>query len=227
MVGQTIGASEIEVVVVNDGGESPAQLLRGQELRAALIETPGTGQVPARALALQAARAERIALLDDDDTWEPDHLERLLAALGDGRGLVCSWGSLDLYRSGDLVERRSFHPEFHPGLLRRTNPILASSVVYRRSLHDQLGGFDPALPYYWDWDWYLRVQSCARITMLPRQTVRVRVNLDGGNTSDPGNPAIAANLALLCRKHDLGTLPVHNFLSALDQGSLWSAGGEP
>ena len=29
--------------------------------------------------------------------------------------------------------------------------------AYRRSLHAAIGAVDESLPFYWDWDWYLRV----------------------------------------------------------------------
>ena len=45
-------------------------------------------------------------------------------------------------------------------------------MSYRRSIHNVLGQFDESIPYYWDWDWYLRVarggfKLCPRHGDLP------------------------------------------------------------
>ena len=59
----------------------------------------------------------------------------------------------------------------------RDNTILISGVVYRRSLHDSLGPFDESLPFYWDWDWYLRVARAGSFAdSLQRPVVAIRVH---------------------------------------------------
>jgi GT2 family glycosyltransferase len=89
--------------------------------------------------------------------------------------------------------------------LAHDNTILISGVCYRAALHLGLGGFDPALPYYADWDWYLRVaRAGGRMVRIASPGVAIRIH--GGNTSAQAESARAANLSLLARKHGLGLL---------------------
>ena len=75
---------DIEVIVVVDG-EEPRETLDAlaavDDARLSVLR-PGRqlGNAGARNLGIEAARAPWIALLDDDDLWMPDKLERQLAA---------------------------------------------------------------------------------------------------------------------------------------------------
>jgi hypothetical protein len=87
--------------------------------------------------------------------------------------------------------------------LARDNTILISAVCYKKSLHQSLGKFDETLPYYWDWDWYLRVaRAGARLDHCAESVVDIRVHAQNmsGNSN---NIARKNNLELLCAKHNL------------------------
>lgn len=43
--------------------------------------------------------------------------------------------------------------------------------MYRRSLHDTLGYFDPDVHNYWDWDFYLRAAKQHRVKRVPCASV--------------------------------------------------------
>ena len=61
--------------------------------------------------------------------------------------------------------------------LTRDNTILISAVVYRRDLHAALGAFDESLPFYWDWDWYLRVARAGHdLLHIESPVVAIRVH---------------------------------------------------
>ena len=101
--------------------------------------------------------------------------------------------------------------------LTRDNTILISGVVYRRSLHDELGPFDESLPFYWDWDWYLRVARAGHeLTHIPRPVVAIRVharNMSGESLERQRR----ANLDEFSTKHGLPPIPLKNHLDiALD-----------
>src|SRR5262245_28673169 len=74
--------SDFDVVVVNDGGEWPAGCalsIVGWPMR--LLHQEHRGPAAARNAVLSASDSEFVAYLDDDDEWQPDHLESLLALL--------------------------------------------------------------------------------------------------------------------------------------------------
>ena len=92
------------------------------------------------------------------------------------------------------------------------NTILISTICYHRSLHEKLGLFDEALPYYWDWDWYLRVvKADFRLERSNRSATAIRVhphNMSGNNNIKDRQ----SNLDLLVKKHSLGKIKLKNHL---------------
>jgi glycosyltransferase involved in cell wall biosynthesis len=197
----------VEILIVDDGNGVPAFADR----RVVVLKNFERGPVPARNLGVERARAGIIAFLDDDDLWHDEsHLAVACAAIKAGADFTFADGVLE-YADGASSVPFSFDAD--EASLMKDNTILISAVCYRRSLHRQLGSFDEALPYYWDWDWYLRVARCgARLQRLQTSSVTIRVH--AGNMS--GKDAVAArrkNLDLLIEKHGLGAIELKNHAS--------------
>jgi len=79
-------ASELEVIVVDDGSALPVaaslSMVRDSRLRV-ISHDRNRGTAAARQTALRAARAPLISHLDADDTWEHNYLEAVLPRLED------------------------------------------------------------------------------------------------------------------------------------------------
>lgn len=79
---------KLDVIVVDDGSPSPADLELGASsfagVRIRVVKRPNGGPAAARNTGLDARskQAEYIAFLDSDDQWAPDHLDRAIATLG-------------------------------------------------------------------------------------------------------------------------------------------------
>ena len=95
--------------------------------------------------------------------------------------------------------------------------ILISGVVYRRNLHAALGAFDESLPFYWDWDWYLRVaRSGHSLTHIRMPVVAIRVhaqNMSGESLESQRR----INLDRFSTKHALPPIPLKNHLDIATQ----------
>lgn len=200
-----------EVLVVNDGKDVVPAF---PDPRILILDNSCAGAIRARNLGIREARGDYIAFLDDDDWWTDDrHLELALAAHA---GFTFSDGELVFMDGSPPLE---FAFDATAETLSRDNTILISSICYRRDLHDRLGLFDEALPYYADWDWYLRVaRSGVSFRRIAAATVAIRVH--AANTS--GDQLVAerrANLDLLSQKHGLGPIPLKNHLSLARESS--------
>ncbi len=78
--------ADIEVVAVNDASDDDTaailDALMREDARVRVITlAENGGAANARNVGVREARADRIAFLDSDDLWEPDKLERQLAAM--------------------------------------------------------------------------------------------------------------------------------------------------
>ncbi len=205
--------AEFEIVVVDDGaggGLASAAALGDPRVRA--VSSGMQGQVPARVLGVATARGDRIAFLDDDDWWaEPDHLARLAAAMTVTPALAYASGSV-VVEDADMrpVEEMPFVAAATVETLARDNTLIVSGLLYDRRLHDELGPFDASFPYYWDWDWYLRVAR-AGVPLLNSGGSAARVSARHGSVSSDANIAARrADLDRLEAKHGLQPIPLRN-----------------
>ncbi|WP_395684694.1 glycosyltransferase family 2 protein [Aestuariivirga sp.] len=198
-----------EIIVVDDGtGAKEAVGPLHPLIR--VLDNKQRGPVPARNLGVAEAKADLICFLDDDDWFiDKDYLAYATHACANGADFCYTDGRL-VFEDG----RPDLPFEFHAdaSTLTRDNTILISGVVYRRSLHDGLGFFDEALPYYWDWDWYLRVARAGHaLTHIERSSVAIRVharNMSGESLEVERR----RNLMLFSTKHGLPPLPLKNHL---------------
>jgi glycosyltransferase involved in cell wall biosynthesis len=198
--------SHLELIIVNDGEIAVPEF---EDPRVRILNSGQAGAVPARNLGASQARGDAIAWLDDDDVWTDTHF---LSACADCLNATSDF----VFGDGALVfpdgTQKAFAKNASPESLRRDNTILISAVCYRRSLHQSLGMFDTSLPYYWDWDWYLRVAKTDHLmTRLMTPVVDIRIHQN--NMSGDGNAALrAANLKLLCDKHGLPEIPLKSHI---------------
>ena len=135
-----------------------------------IIQTPGLGLPAARNRAVREASGEFIAILDGDDFWMPEKLERQFPAFARGGkiGLVYS-DFVDFSRDdaadGRVITVRRFNPESAHQLrdyFVHDGPIMPSTLVVRRSVFDDVGLFDESLLIGQDTAFCLRVATSWR-----------------------------------------------------------------
>jgi glycosyltransferase involved in cell wall biosynthesis len=176
---QTAFENVLEIIVVNDGSRDASELvlerLAGEIEKVRLIETPGLGQSAARNHALREARGEWIAILDGDDFWTPEKLERQLPAFARGERIGLVYGdfvdfSRDDAADGRVITVRRFHPgssNHHRDYFVHDGPIMPSTVVIRRAVFDDVGLFDESLRIGEDAEFHLRVAERWRFCHVP------------------------------------------------------------
>jgi GT2 family glycosyltransferase len=156
-----------ELCLVDDASTSPQvgqTLARAQQrdprIRVIRRESNG-GIVAASNDALAMARGEFVALLDHDDELHPQALARVEKA-------IAATPDADyVYTDEDKIDadgRRSapfFKPDWSPERM-RTQMYSCHLSVMRRSLVEEVGGFDPEFEGSQDWDLVLKVTERAR-----------------------------------------------------------------
>ena len=144
-----------------------------------------------------------VAILDDDDWWEPDHLERCLA-LAESRRL--DMVAAPFLRIEENAEPR---PVIPPRSLRASsflvgNPgIQGSTLVCRLSVLLEAGLFDESLPSCTDRDLCIRISELpdVRYGVTAHPTVHHFACRSRPRLSTPRSPARLAGLDGFFRKH--------------------------
>ena len=198
--------NQFELLIVNDGDTDIACF---QDKRVRVLNNEQRGPVRARNFGVAEAKGDYIAFLDDDDFFiDTAHLTRANAALSDFAEFSFADGTM-YFPDGT---KKLFSRKADKQSLRIDNTILISTVCYRRSLHKELGILDEALPYYWDWDWYLRVAFADfRMERSDRAAAAIRVhpqNMSGNSNLEERQ----ANLDLFVAKHNLRNVTLKNHL---------------
>jgi glycosyltransferase involved in cell wall biosynthesis len=216
-----------EIVVVNDGGavadggrETLRSLARGAPVRGVAL-LPGLGQVAARNVGVAVARASHVALLDDDDAWLPDHLAALATALADGAALAHTDAEVALvdrsHSPWRVLDRRLFALAWDEAFARRYNPVIPSSLAYRRDLHARLGPFSTASGHHWDWEFLLRALAAGeRPRRVARATALYSVDSAGANESARADE-MRDSVRRLAQARGLATTHPHTFWTMLDE----------
>jgi hypothetical protein len=150
LLAQTVRPAQI--VVVNDGcTDRSVERLAPLRERIALLHQPNAGCSAARNSGIAELRTEWIALADADNVWHPDRLEHLRAFLVEhpevdwvsGQYRALSAGTreetLPAWCGGDAVLGYFEQVEDTRGL------NCADTLVMRRSLFEEIGGFPPRL----------------------------------------------------------------------------------
>ena len=198
---------DLELLIVNDGAIAISPF---DDPRVRVLNNAEAGAVPARNLGVGQACGEMIAFLDDDDVWtDRNFLKSATEVLAEGVDFVFGDGAM-VYPDGR--PSRPFAFDANSNSLAIDNTILISAVCYKRSLHQTLGLFDETLPYYWDWDWYLRVARAGyELRRIERPVVNIRIhqhNMSGTtNARERRN-----NLDLFSTIHALGNLELKSHL---------------
>jgi glycosyltransferase involved in cell wall biosynthesis len=151
-----------EVIVCDDGStDATADVLAGFGDRIQVFRQPNRGESAAKNAAVRAASGDFVVILDADDRWDPRRLRRLgdLAAARPDLDLLTTdaWFLVDGERRGRFYAAAGAFPvrEQSTEILRRN--FFFSHVAARRTAWLASGGFDPAVAWAADWDFWLRL----------------------------------------------------------------------
>ena len=161
----------IELIVVNDGSTDDTEGVARSYPEVRFFSQWNEGPASARNLGARHARGEYLALLDDDDEWLRNKIERQMGVLArDSR--VAALGARKVLvvvdSAGNELSRRVDHrvdgrlEEVFFTRLMRGNRIPLSSVVLRQATFEEMGGFDLSIPPCTDRDLWLRMAASGK-----------------------------------------------------------------
>lgn len=145
----------LEFIVVDDGStDDTADIAAVFSDHIRYVRQPNQGPAAARNRGIEIAQGEFLAFLDVDDLWGDSILHRLVGYLeahpevGIAQGLI---QQMHLVRTNSKSHPKIFMPVSEPYQF-----INIGSAVYRKTVFDKVGLFDPDLRDNEDTDWFVR-----------------------------------------------------------------------
>lgn len=150
-----------ELIVVDDGStDATGDRLARYGDRITVIKQANRGVSAARNTGIQSASGEFIALLDSDDVWLAQKLERQIDFFRTcPQAMICQTEEIWI-RNGVRVNPGKRHKKHSGMIFEKTLPLCLvspSAVMMRKSLIDEVGLFDESLPACEDYDLWLRI----------------------------------------------------------------------
>jgi glycosyltransferase involved in cell wall biosynthesis len=187
---------DLELIVIDDGSrDNSLEILQGfTDPRLKVMPQENQGAHAAINRGFHAASGEYLAVLNSDDAFHPQRLEKLLAALkaepdgvlagshieivdDQGKALGVKHGYLDCPPWSLEDESRSFRvgDDLHAALLTENYYATTSNFLFPHRVFEQMGYFRP-LRYVHDWDFALRLSERGQLLLLPEPLIRYRMH---------------------------------------------------
>lgn len=191
-------------VIVNDGGDKKAieELLAEYpaERRKVVHNKETLGLTNALNTGIQAVSSEYIAMLDDDDSLHKDRLKDAVEYLDkhpNEVGVVNIMDKIIEEVDGDSIKELSrdrWHAEMQAVSLYKQcldNYLSNGAFTYRRTLYDELNGYDETLPAAEDWDFGVRTLLKYDVEILPTAHALYYYHHRPTQVGDGGNSVFA------------------------------------
>jgi len=229
-----------EMIIVNDGSvdASAEIIMQFQDARIRYFDQENRGLAATLNRAIGLARGAYLARQDQDDLSFPDRLHKQVTFLDahPDVGMLGSWA--EIWNGNRLTGRLLAHPtddaslKFH---LLFDNPFVHSSMMIRRCILDEVGGYseDPSRQPPEDYELWSRVGRRFRVANLPetlvayrevqgsmsrmgdRPFVRNLITISAENIARAsGQPATAPEVIALARLH-------HRVYDGIPRGVRW------
>jgi glycosyltransferase involved in cell wall biosynthesis len=176
--------SDFEVIIIDDGSTDETRDIafrfrREEQVR--YFHQDNRGLSSARNFGLRVSRGKYVALLDADDIWLPNKLNKQIDYFN--RFAHCGMVFTD-YSTFNVegVIANTRNDDRHTGtvsyeqLLLRSNFIYPSTVLIRRDVFDRCGYFDESLKSIEDYDMWLRIAQQFEIRGVRESLTKIRIH---------------------------------------------------
>lgn len=185
-----------EVIVVNDGSTDNSlaiiknYVIQNTSLNISIIDKKNGGVSSARNAGIKSAKGDWIALLDSDDEWLPNKLERQKEILAQNNQI----DFLGTNRNGEsfsnvLWKKIDLLTKISPKLLLIKFIFVVPTIVFRKSITDTIGFFDETQRYAEEGNYFIRIAQKYNCYLLNESLA-----ITGGGKAHFGHSGLSGNM---------------------------------
>jgi glycosyltransferase involved in cell wall biosynthesis len=206
--------ADFEFLIVDDGSTDTSRTIletyAARDARIQLVSRPNTGLLVALNEMLSRARGEYVARMDADDVALPQRFEQQVRYLDEHPECVLVGSRVIIIDpDGDpltVMGSALTHEEIDHGFMTAQGQLVYHpSVVFRRQVVLELGGYRPEFDLVEDADLFLRLAEIGRIVNLVEPLLKYREHVDkiGQRRNQEQLAAFRRLLIEVCRRRKL------------------------
>lgn len=164
---------KIEIIVINDGSTDNSKKIvediidnNRTDIEIRLVNKDNGGVSSARNVGLALAKGKYIALLDSDDDWLSEKLEKQLKVFSDDSEISFVGG---LIYKPTLIKQEII--EIPVSKLIFKNYFQPSTVMFKKDVLDMVGFFDESQKYAEEGNYFMRIAKLFKCILLNQQLV--------------------------------------------------------
>lgn len=185
-----------EIIIVNDGSKDDSVKIveyyieSHQNMDWKLLHQDNKGVSAARNRGLKIAKGDWIALIDSDDEWLPNKIERQLEIITHNPGIDL----LGTNRNGEVFSRFFFKKLTLLTFISSKDLLykmffITPTILFKRILLDEIGYFDENRRYLEDAHLFIRIATSKKCYLLNESLV-----ITGGGKAHFGEKGLSGNL---------------------------------
>ena len=196
---------KVEIIVVNDGSKDNSHVIVEELIRTNnaninihLVKKVNGGVSTARNAGIKLAQGDWIALLDSDDEWLPNKLERQIQVLSENPNIDFLGTNRNRESFSAVLWNKLEHlTKISAKLLLFKNYFSPPTIIFKKQIFFELGGFDENQRYAEEGNYFIRIAQRYNCYLLDESLV-----ITGGRKAHFGHSGLSGNL----KQMELGEL---------------------
>ncbi len=179
VLGQTF--KDFELIIINDGSTDNSQAIidkyQAQDNRIRAYQQENKGLIATLNKGLKLAKADYVARIDADDACYPERLQVQYDYMLDNDDLILCGSFYDVIDDGSRFIEQVRPPTSDEACrksLMQGNIFIHSSVIYKKEVVLQIGGYRSAFKYAEDYDLWLRLIEVGKVGNIAQFLVQRR-----------------------------------------------------